>query len=308
MLKNKAIVMAINKRIPVILDTDIGGDIDDTWALAMMLNSPELDVRMVLADHGDTVYRARLLGRMLETAGRTDVDVGVGIRQPMAARLKMQAEWAKGYRLSRYPGRVHLDGVGAMIDMIMKSKESVILICIGPMPNIAAALDREPAIAKKARFVGMHGSIAWSHDKDHKPIAEYNVSADISACQKVFNAPWDKTITPLDTCGKVALSGAKYRAVAKSEYVLPKMVMENYRIWKKQGGWIGTDNRSSILFDCVAVYLAFSDRFLKMKRMGIRVTDDGFTVPDPKGPKVNCALGWKDLDAFEDLLVERLTA
>lgn len=298
--------MAAMKRIPVILDTDIGTDIDDTWALAMMLNSPELDVKMVVTDHGDTVYRARLAARMLEKAGRTDVDVGIGIRQPLARKQKLQADWIKGYRLARYPGRVHEDGVGAIIDMIMKSKEEMTLICIGPMPNIGAALDREPRIAQKARFVGMHGSINWSHTGDHKAIAEYNVKADIAACRKVFNAPWDKTITPLDTCGKVRLTGADYRAVRESGSALARMVMENYSVWQQSGGWLKDSESSSVLFDCVAVYLAFSSRLLKMKRMGVRVTDDGFTVPDQHGPEVNCALAWKDLGAFENMIAERL--
>ena len=66
-------------KIPVILDTDIGGDIDDTWALAMMLKSPELDVKLVVTDTGNTTYRAKIAAKMLEIAGRTDVPVGVGL-------------------------------------------------------------------------------------------------------------------------------------------------------------------------------------------------------------------------------------
>ena len=299
--------MATRKRTPVILDTDIGTDIDDTWALAMMLKCPELDVKLVTTDQGDTVYRARIVAKMLEVAGRTDVDVGVGIRQPMAAEHKRQSDWVKGYRLKRYPGKVHEDGVGAMIETIMRSKDPVTLICIGPVPNVGAALDREPRIARRARFVGMHGSINWSHCGDGRPIAEYNVKADVVACRKAFTAPWEKTITPLDTCGKVRLVGEKFRAVANSADPLARAVIENYRVWQRQGGWVKEPDRSSILFDCVAVYLAFAHRLLRMKRMGVRVTDDGLTIRDPKAARVNCALEWKDLGAFEDLIVERLT-
>ena len=50
----------MNRRIPVILDTDIGNDIDDTWALGQLLNSPELDLKLVLTSTGDTEYRARV--------------------------------------------------------------------------------------------------------------------------------------------------------------------------------------------------------------------------------------------------------
>ena len=62
-------------KIPVILDTDIGGDIDDTWALAMVLKSPELDLKLVVTDTGNTTYRACVTAKMLEVAGRTDVPV-----------------------------------------------------------------------------------------------------------------------------------------------------------------------------------------------------------------------------------------
>src|SRR6516162_8277625 len=64
---------------PVILTTDIGDDIDDTWALGLLLKSPELDLKLVLGDYGKNQYRAKVLAKFLETAGRTDVAVGVGL-------------------------------------------------------------------------------------------------------------------------------------------------------------------------------------------------------------------------------------
>ena len=64
--------------IPVILDTDIGSDIDDTWALAFALRCPELDLRLVVTDRGHPQYRAKLACRILEAAGRTDIPVALG--------------------------------------------------------------------------------------------------------------------------------------------------------------------------------------------------------------------------------------
>ena len=65
--------------IPVIFDTDIGDDIDDTWALGLLLRSPELDVKLAVGDNGKPEYRAKLLAKFLERAGRSDVPVGVGL-------------------------------------------------------------------------------------------------------------------------------------------------------------------------------------------------------------------------------------
>jgi len=295
------------RSIPVILDTDIGSDIDDTWALAMLLECPELDLRLVTSCTGDTVYRAKIVARLLEIAGRTDVAVGVGLATQMDAKHRTQLPWVADYDLARYPGKVAADGVDALVEAIMASRQRVTLVCIGPLPNVAAALKREPRIAERARFVGMHGSIAWSHHGQGQVIAEYNVKSDAKACQQVFAAPWEKTITPLDTCGRVRLVGAKYRAVVESPEPLARAVIENYEIWKQCGGWVKEPGVSSVLFDCVAVYLAFSEKLLAMRRMKLAVTDDGFTREDPAGQELNVALAWKDLAAFEDLIVERLT-
>jgi inosine-uridine nucleoside N-ribohydrolase len=298
-------------KIPVILDTDIGDDIDDTWALGLLLKSPELDLKLVVGDYGKPEYRAKLLAKFLERAGRTDVAVGVGFDNGVKGGGG-QAAWVKDYSLKSYPGRVHSDGVQALIDTIMKSEKPITLICIGPLPNIAEALRREPRIAERARFVGMHGSVRVGYGGGGKISAEWNVKANPKACQKVFTAPWDMTITPLDTCGLVHLTGEKYRKVCDSKAPVAAAVIENYRIWadaqKKPGQASAAGTRSSTLYDTVAVYLAFSQQLCTMETLGLRVTDDGFTRIEPDAKPIRVAVSWKDLGAYEDLLVERLTA
>ena len=91
--------------VPVILDTDIGDDIDDTWALALLLKSPELDLKLVVGDYGEAQYRARLLAKLLERAGRTNVPVGIGL--DIAPRGDgRQVAWVREYDLKSYPGKV----------------------------------------------------------------------------------------------------------------------------------------------------------------------------------------------------------
>jgi len=294
----------MNGKIPVILDTDIGSDIDDTWALAMMLKSPELDVKLVVSDTGNTTYRAKIIAKMLEAGGRTDVPVGIGVN--FNDKSGRQGAWVAGYDLANYPGTVHEDGVDALIQTIMNSPEPVSLICIGPVPNIGAALEREPKIAENARFVGMHGSIRLGYGASEKISAECNVVNHTPACQKAFTADWNVTITPLDTCGIVHLRGEKYRSVYECNDPLIRALIENYRVWAKYSP--GSQQRSSTLFDTVAVYLAFSAELLVMEKLGIRVTDDGYTVIDENAKVIDCAMEWRDLLAFEDFLVKRLTS
>ena len=294
-------------RIPVILDTDIGGDIDDTWALAMLLKSPELRPLLVVSDRGNTVYRARIIARLLTLAGRTDIPVGIGVRESQGEGA--QAAWVDDYQIADYPGTIRQDGVDAIIQTIMDAAEPVTLICIGPVPNIAEALRREPGIAPRARFVGMHGSVFRGYNGSTEVSAEWNVRADPESCRTVFTAPWkDMTITPVDTCGVVRLAGERYRRVRDCREPLTAAVIENYRLWAKHHSAHDPETQSSVLFDTVAVYLAFSTERLTMRRMGIRVTDDGLTVPDTQAPQMNVAVEWTDLAGYYDFLAGRMLA
>ena len=292
--------------IPVVLDTDIGDDIDDTWALAMLLNSPELELKLVTTAYGNTSYRAKIVAKLLEIAGRTDVPVGLGL--PQGQEEGAQAPWVADYALARYPGRVCEDGVEALIEVVLSSPQPVTIISIGPLPNISAALTCEPRIAERARFVGMHGSIFREYAGKAGSCAEWNVVADIPASKQVFSANWPMTITPLDTCGRVVLRGEKYRAVLDCSSPLTRAVIDNYRIWSQAHGYIErAEVESSTLFDTVAVYLAFAQGLCEMRDLGVSVTDAGYTCVDDTAKRLQVALEWRDLAAFEDLVVARIT-
>jgi len=296
------------QRIPVILDTDIGDDIDDTWALGLLLQSPELDIKLVVGDYGKTEYRGRLLAKFLQQAGRGDVPVGLGL--DIAPRGDgPQAGWITNFALSDYRGRVYKDGVQAMIDTILASKVPITLLAIGPMPNLAAALEREPKIAQRARFVGMDGSVRVGYGGSTKVDAEWNVKADIKAAQRVFSAPWEMVITPLDTCGLIDLSGDRYRRVRDSANPIAAAVFENYRVWNnsRDAKSKAAENHSSTLFDTVAVYLAIKHDLCHMEQLGLSVNDEGFTIINDRAKRVSVATSWKSLDGYRDWMVERLT-
>lgn len=298
------------KRIPVILDTDIGDDIDDTWALGLLLGCPELDVKLVVGDYGRPQYRARLIAKLLQAWGRTDIPVGVGIEVAGVGGVESQGKWVGDYDLKSYPGTVHTDGVQALIDTILKSPEPVTLIAIGPLSNVAAALEREPKIAQRARFVGMHGSVRIGYGGSKNVAAEWNVKCDPRAAQRVLSAPWDVVITPLDTCGVLDLFGDQYAQVRDSASPVAKAIVDNYRVWAAVRADLAPkqiEERSSTLFDCVAIYLALSHDFCQMEDLGIRVTDDGFTRLDPAAKQMKVATAWKDLNGFRKWMVARLT-
>jgi inosine-uridine nucleoside N-ribohydrolase len=307
--RNHSRTTARSAPIPVIFDADIGDDIDDTWALGFLLRCPELDLRLVVGDNGKPQYRAKLMAKFLEVVGRSDIPVGVGLDVNFK-KGERQGKWVEGYDLAKYPGKVHADGVQAIIDTVMNSPRPVTIIAVGPVQNLAEALKREPRMAKRARFVGMHGAVRVGYGNNPIISPEYNVKIDPKTCQQVFTASWEMTITPLDTCDKIALSGEKYQRVFQSKDPVAAAIITNYRLWataRGQGSPEGCPTRSTTLFDTVAVYLAFSQEWCDMETLGIRVTDDGMTVEDPQAKKMDVALKWKNLAAFEDLLMQRLT-
>ena len=296
---------------PLILDTDIGDDIDDTWALMMLLRTKEIDTKLITTGFGNTRYRTRLLAKLLNRIGRADIPVGMGLDP--TDNTGNQSEWLGDFELGKDSSLIHEDGVQAIINTIKQSPEPVTLLGIGPAMNIAEALRRDPSIAKNARFVGMHGSIRKGYDGELQPAKEWNVKVDPASLRKVFSAPWECSIAPLDTCGVVQLKGSEYQEIFRSQDEWMKVLIDNYRIWLPKATWLDPkpdfELMSSTLFDTVAVHLAHSEEFLVMEDLPLRVTDEGYTVIDHKnGRIVRCATAWKNQTAFEHELVRVLSS
>jgi inosine-uridine nucleoside N-ribohydrolase len=321
----------------VVLDTDIGTDIDDTWALAMLLGCGELDLRLVVTATGDTTYRARLAAAVLAAGGRDDVPIGIGVPTPIPEGLPLrpQERFAENISLDQYQGGVHDDGVEALVNCVMSSYEPVTIVAIGPLTNVAAALEREPLIASKARVVGMHGSVRSAGllgeimGTNH-PVPEYNVVCDVEACRSVFEGQWETTITPLDTCASIVLHGDRYAAVCESTSPVLRAVQRTYAEWFENffgiEAWANMFHRldqvfgnlepaeqqpfwqrsTTVLFDTVAVYLAYDESLLNIERLRISLDPDGLMRVDPGGAELRVATSWRDLDGFHDHLLERL--
>jgi inosine-uridine nucleoside N-ribohydrolase len=293
-------------RLPVVLDTDIGDDIDDTWALAMLLKSPLLDLRLVTTTYGKAEYRAKVAAKLLTVAGRTDVPVGLGAGGKEGT--SRQQAWVEGYDLATYPGKVHQNGVQALVDTINASPVPVSVISIGPSNTVAAALTRQPGIAAKAIFVGIQGAVRQGYNGG--PVCpEWNVKADVPAAKTALLAPWKQAvITPLDTCGLVRLGGERFAALKRSQDPVVRAVLENYRVWAGKST-VDELTESSVLFDTVAVYLAWpgAKPLLVIEELRIGVKDDGTTAIDPAGSAMSVATRWNDLDAYDELLVKTLT-
>lgn len=283
--------------IPVIFDTDIGTDIDDTWPLAMALRCPEIDIRLVTTVSGDPEYRARIVARLLKTAGRDDIPIGIGLAG-RGNEGSPQGRYAAGGDLDAHRPGVSPDGVSSIVTCIMESDQAVTVLSIGPATNIAAALAAEPAIATRARFVGMHGSVRIGHRGAAGAVPEYNVQSDVNAFRRVIAAPWNVLLTPLDTCGTVLLKGDRYQQILSTTDPLMTDVLECYREWASMLGVDWPERRTSTLYDCVAVYLAYDTELVDIEHLPIAVDDDGTLRVVDGAPNLSVATSWRDQEAY----------
>jgi len=243
----------------------------------------------------------------LDRNGSRSEAVEVELRKPPQG-------WIEDYSLEAYPGSVRADGVQAVIDVVENSEEPVTYITVGPPDTLAAAIRRKPSIASKMHYVGMLGSIRRGYDGAPQPSAEWNARADIEATRQVLGAEWRSvTLAPTDTAGLVTIGGERYRRLAASQDPLLEALLENYRLWRASRGWPQDIERSSTLFDTVAVYLArpVAADLVKMEPVRLSVTERGLTrehaVHGDRGHALRAALGWVDLNAYRDLLIEILT-
>ncbi len=297
--------MLLPPRIPVILDTDLGTDIDDTWALAQLLRNPELDPKLILMASGDMTFRSTVTARFMAVAGRTDIPIGFGTGDhPMSPEFRNQEPWIKGYDIAHYPGEIVQDGIGRMIRIIEESPVPVTIIAIAPSMNLAAALVRAPHIAARCRLVGMFGSFDVGYSGTLPASAETNVRLDPEAFRTVMAAPWqDVLLTPLDTCNFAVLDGENYHRIwSATDDPALRALIENYCLFAPRVDWMHCDYfavRSTVLFDCVAVYLAYAEDLVETETIRFRITDDGFTVRDDESPfSARVAMRWKNLPAF----------
>lgn len=297
------------KKIPVILHTDIGDDADDSWALAMLLRQEWIDLKYILADTGDLNFRAKMVAKMLESAGRSDIPIGLGVEASGFNHL--MASHVADYRLEDYPGKIEKDGVSGMIERVRQSENGIALLSIGPAFAVAEALDKAPDIAEKCDFAGMFGSIQRGYDGADEPHREYNVFRNNAAAKKVFSAPWRSArLTPLDSCGVVRLEGENYAAIretaAKGNDPLIRELFESVEARRKAMN-APDEGRSSVLFDTVAAHLVSSTRYLIMETLNLAVDDNDFTVIDNvNGRPMDTATGWTDLPGYCRFLTDTL--
>ncbi len=284
----------------VILDTDIGDDIDDAFALALALRSLEIDLLGITTTYGDTELRARLVERFLAAVDRGDIPVAAGPATP-ADNVFTQAVYAR-----RAPERKHANGVAFILDQIRAHPGQITLIAIGPLVNIQAAIERDPATFRQLkRVVMMGGSIYRGYDSregTHRPPdAEWNVSRDPAGLRALLASGVPVFMMPLDST-QIHLEEEEREKIFAFGSPLTDQLTLLYHQWKA-----GTQGHplAPTLFDPVAVAYAIRPDLCPATPMRLEVDDKGFTRPVDGPPNVQVCLK-SDEKGFMELLPGRI--
>ena len=283
----------------VIIDTDIGDDIDDAFAIALALKSPELEILAISTTFGDTESRAMIVDRMLGEAGRTDIPVLAGTpthtTNPMTQR-----RYGEGGHFAKSS---HPNAVDFILEQIRRYPGQITLIAIGPLMNVGALIDKDPqTFLKLKRVVMMGGSIKCGYGElwfctAHGPDPEWNIINDIPSAKKLFLSGVPLYVMPLDST-QLKFDEVKRAYLFKQGTPLTDALTLLYHEWGQQ---------TPTLFDPMTIAYILNPNICPVEPMHIRVDDKGFTRQEPGAPNAQVCMH-SDPDAFFHLLIGRLSA
>ncbi len=205
----------------VIIDTDPG--VDDALALLLAMRSPELKIEAITPVAGNVPLDLTLPNalRMVEIAGRTDIPVAAGARAPLMRRLvtATYAHGENGLGGAVFPEPttkpVATPAAEMILQIVRKYPGEVTLIAIGPLTNIATALNSDPQLASMVRgLVMMGGSLSGGNIT---PAAEFNVYVDPEAARIVFQSGIPVTMVGLDVTRRTSLTDEHVRTLEAAQ-------------------------------------------------------------------------------------------
>jgi purine nucleosidase len=259
----------------VIVDTDIGDDIDDAFAIGLALQSPEVKILGITTAWGNTGLRARLARRFLRETGHADIPVAVGQEKyPAKGTLTFsQARYAEREPEVESPGAVDF-----LLEEIRKHPGEITLVAIGPETNLGAAIGKDAETFRKLkRVVLMGGSVYRGYDGlayvlgPVKATPEWNILCDVEAARKVFASGVPLFVMPLDST-QMKLEELERGRLFSRGTALTDALTVLYHQWAYE-----TRQVTPTLFDAVAMGYAIRPELCPMKAMRLSVEEDGST-------------------------------
>ena len=265
-------------RQPVAVDFDIGTDIDDAFALGMLLQSDLVEVKAVTTVYGDTRARARIAAKLLWVAGQRSVPVAAGT--PSAGQPFAQAKWAADFNS---PALVAEPAVELLHRTIAQGHDQVVLIALGPLSNLAALLSQYPQDkAHIKQIVLMGGSFARGYQPDSGPVAESNIAMDVAAAQSVFSSGVPLLVAPLDVTAALQMNGPERAELFAHHTALTDALRSLYVLWSQS---------TPTLHDPMAVALLLHPGISQTRPLHVEISHEGMTrVQSGGAPNATVAL------------------
>jgi purine nucleosidase len=274
----------------VIIDTDIGDDVDDAFALALALKSPELRVLGISTAFGETDVRAKIVDRFLGELGRSDIPVMSG--KPAGKTQMSQRPYTFENKFEKTP---HGDATDFLLEQIRKYPGEITLIAIGPLMNVGEAIDRDAATFKKLkRVVIMGGSIRrgygdYGYNEHVPPAPEWNILNDVKSAQKLFASGVPLFVMPLDST-QLKLDEVKRAFLFTRGTAVTDQLAILYHMWAQE---------TPTLFDPMAVSFAIKPELCPVQPLHIRVDEKGYTREEPGTPNAQICLNSNPEDFFQ---------
>jgi inosine-uridine nucleoside N-ribohydrolase len=283
----------------IIIDTDIGDDIDDAFAIALALRSPEIEILGITTCFGDTEARAKITDRFLAEAGRPDIHVASG-PPTKTTNVMNQRHYGESSHLAKFS---HASAVDFLLEQLRRYPGQITLVAIGPLTNIGPLLEKDPsALRKFKRVVLMGGSIEHgygglysSHPPPPQP--EWNILNDVSSAQKLFASGVPLYVMPLDST-QLKLDEVKREFLFRQDTPITNALMLLYHLWSQP---------TPTLFDPMTVAFILDPRLCPTQPMHIRVDEKGMTIPEP-GPANAQVCLHSDSEAFFRFYLARFPA
>jgi len=297
--------------VPIVLDCDPGHD--DAIALLLALASPEIELRGVTTVAGNQTVEKTTANalRVLELAGRNDVEVAAGagrplVREPFVAAYVHGETGLDGSDLPPARGEPVTQHA---VDFLAERAGGITLVATGPLTNVALLLARHPEV-RPERIVLMGGAIA---EGNVTPAAEFNVWADPEAAKRVFASGLDLTMVGLDVTHQALVRTEhkeRLRGAGRVGRTVAELLDFYDRFHREVYGFDG-----SPIHDAVALAYAFRPELLETRELNVEVDCEselcrGRTVVDVwcrsgREANANVAVGIESA-AFVELLVERV--
>ena len=291
----------------VIFDCDLGGDIDDAFAVALLLTSQEeFEILGLCMDHGNTPGRGQIALKMLHETGLEHIPVYIGRHTPTVVGEDTELEgesnqylWAKGFDVIKPQSQPAADFI---IESLNKYPGEIILFTVGPVDNIADVIDKDPKALKNAKqVVSMFGSIYKGYGGGEIS-AEWNVRGSIAAAKKFMTSGANITLAPLGITDPVILDNEHLTAIFNRQTPLTDALGALYALWYRHADWATHPK----MFDGVAIGMVLWPELFKTTEAYIYVDDKGYTRIDPnKSP--NCKIGVEiEIDKFINLMTRKI--